>query len=264
MRHVMALLWPMLALPAFGLGLVENPAAMNKSLIVGVSHGLPGINYDIETATEIATSPACKYQVTKLAEGQGTRSAIASHLTSVSRSTGMDGSLFFYYSGHGNEGNIWPQDGLMKITTIRQAIEDGRRDRGPLARLVLVFDSCHSGSLLDPMRSALPLWEIYDDSAVKSTRLAETVVDEFTAGNLAPYWQHLIVIASSRADETSMAGDNGSVFTVAMKKAFDESMTKGYKISDFIAKAQHYTEGHHPVARLVPDTLGDEPMLFMK
>ena len=40
-----------------------------------------------------------------------------------------------------------------------------------------------------------------------------------------------------------------------MRKAFDESVQSNDTIGGFIQKTQSYTEGQHPVARLVPASL---------
>jgi hypothetical protein len=98
------------------------------------------------------------------------------------------------------------------------------------------------------------------DTSRASQEFADALVKELQAGNRAEtYWKKLFVFASSRADETSAAGQEGSAFTVNMKKAFDESVAAKAKVSEFVIKAQKYTASyHHPVARLVPVTLGDE------
>jgi hypothetical protein len=143
----------------------------------------------------------------------------------------------------------------MTVQEIRAALEKGRQGAGPMKRLVIVYDSCHSGSMLDPM-NLMPRLSDADWSA----RVADGLVQAF-AGNRDGYWQKLMVIASSRADETSLASSSGSIFTLAFKKAFEESMADNSSVGTFIERAQKYTEGHHPVARLVPDSLANEKMI---
>jgi hypothetical protein len=242
-------------------GLVENPdTTENVALLVGVSHGLSGIDIDIRNMSEMADNPAYHFRSTTLMDDAGTVSAISSQLTHLSAAAGRSGTLMFYFSGHGNVGLLWPSDDTMKIEKIRKAIEDGRSEEGPLARLVMIYDSCHSGSLLDPVRTGFPLTQLKDEGLM-SAQFADTIVDAFSAGNRSNYWNSLMVIASSRADETSLASPDGSIFTLAFKKAFKEVADANGTNADLVKKSQDYTKGHHPVARMVPESLGDEALL---
>ena len=148
------------------------------------------------------------------------------------------------------------QDRLLSAAEIKTAVQQARQSAGPLQRLVMMFDSCYSGALLDPLRRNLtPLMNIQF-----ANEMADSVMNEFTqTRDGANYWNKIFVFASSRADETSAAGEAGSEFTVAMKKAFDETIQSG-TVGEFIKKAQQYTVDHHPVARLVPLDMNNEKM----
>jgi hypothetical protein len=244
-------------------GLVDSAEAYNTALLVGVSHGLPGIDFDVRNVDRMATDPAYKFITYTLMDEKGTLRTVQKELEDKASRAGENGTFYFYFSGHGAKNNIYLQDGLLKVTEMRAAIERGRAAAGPLARLVLMFDSCYSGSLLGPFRRflegighgmGLDITSHYD--------LAQSVVQEFTRGNrLSAYWSKLFVFASSRADETSNASSQGSEFTLALRKAFDEVMEKNGTMREWIAKTQKYTTGHHPVARLVPESLYNEKMV---
>lgn len=241
-------------------GLAQNGKAKNYGLMVGVSHGLPGIDLDVDMATAMASNAAYQFSTLRLMDSQGTSDRIARELTQQSKLVDAEGTFFFYYSGHGSPGSLYVQDGLMEVDVIREAIKTGRDGLAPLARLVLVFDSCFSGSLLDPFRGVLDF--NFTDDATATKELVDNVTSAFQAdGERGNYWSSLFVFASSRADETSLAGSNGSVFTVAMKKAFDEALAAKATMGAFVEKAKTYTEGHHPVERFVPAKLASEPML---
>ena len=127
-----------------------------------------------------------------------------------------------------------------------------------MSRLILMFDSCYSGSLIDPLKQ-----ERANCKSTREQRLAnEAFVNELMTalGDRAPYWSKLFVFASSRADETSLAGEQGSVFTVALRKAFDEVLAAKGTMKEFIEKTMTYTVGHHPVPRLVPDAWASEKL----
>jgi Caspase domain len=238
-------------------GLAHSGSAHNTASLVGVSHGLPGIDTDVKNVAAMATNAAYNYAVKTLSDEQGTTENIKQDLTNISGQADAEGSFFFYFSGHGSPGSIYAQDRSLEISEIRKALEEGRKSSGPLARLVMMYDSCFSGSLLDPIGKFMP---IVDNAQEETQAFVDSVVKGMTSISDEPVYKELFVFASSRADETSLAGENGSVFTVALRKAFDETIESNATVGQFIAKTQTYTVGHHPVARLVPQTLADEKM----
>jgi len=251
-----------LSLSAFALtqkhrtGFVDEANSKNVALLVGVTYGLPGIDLDLKSVKEIASHPGYRFDTHELWEEEGVVDNVAQNLTDLSASIPAGGTLFFYFSGHGSKDGLLMNDRIMKIGEIRAAIEKGRQGKAPLSRLVMMFDSCYSGSLLTGVRNI----NRSADTSRASEEFADALVKELQAGNRAEtYWKKLFVFASSRADETSIASQEGSAFTINMKKAFDESILAKAKVSEFVAKTQKYTASyHHPVARLVPVTLGDE------
>jgi hypothetical protein len=239
---------------------VETANATNLSLLVGVSHGLPGIDKDVDNAEAIGINDHYKFTSTRLMDKEGTAKAVKQNLTDVASKVSDNGTFFFYYSGHGDKGSIYVQDRLVYIEDIRDAVKAGRAGKSPLARMVMIFDSCYSGSLLEPLRKFFDMPEV--DERDQAVALADNVT-RIMQGDLRdePYWQKLFVFASSRADETSLAGSDGSVFTVAMKKAFDEVSAAGGTMDNFVTTTQNYTKGHHPVARLVPAEMSNEKLI---
>lgn len=237
-------------------GFVDDANAKNVALLVGVTYGLPGIDLDLKNVKEIASHPGYRFDTHELWEDEGVVENVAQNLTDLSASVTDGGTLFFYFSGHGSKEGVLMNDRLMKIGEIKAAIEKGRQGKAPLERLVMMFDSCYSGALVNGVRKI----EHTRSEERASQEFADALVKELQASNRAEtYWKKLFVFASSRADETSSAGYDGSVFTVNLKKAFDESVADKAKVSQFVLKTQKYTaSSHHPVARLVPVTLGDE------
>lgn len=238
--------------------LVTDPAGKNQLLVVGVPGGLTGIDKDLKMVEEIGANPAYNFISTKLWSSQGTVANVAQELTKLSTHALDTGTMFFYYSGHGSRGSISLKDRSMKISEIRQALEKGREGLGPVSRLVMMFDSCYSGSLVDPLRKLLnPLFEKED-----SAQFAENVMEEFKNSQRdSDYWKSLFVFASSRASETSNAGSEGSEFTVALKKAFLETLKGQGTMAEWVIKTKEYTQGHHPVERFSPVDLANEKLI---
>jgi len=263
---LLSFLGVMLAFSAYAAdprGLVESTSGKNEVLLVGVSHGLPGIDLDVDNVERMASHPAYKFHASYLEEEKGTGANLAAELTRVAESVGTDGTMFFYYTGHGSPGSLYLQDGSLAIAKMRKAMEVGRAKLGPMARLVLMFDSCYSGSLLDPVRTFLPMNQMFRPEIASALFVDEAVrqlAPTREEGPAAEYWKKLFVFASSAANETSLAGNDGSVFTVALGKAFDEVIESNGTMGDWVKATQTYTVGHHPVARFVPADLDKEPM----
>jgi hypothetical protein len=246
-----------MAAPSLRSGLVDDAAEGNVALLVGAPNGLPGIDHDLDNAKSMVTDPAYRYDVTTLFDRQATKKALLENLTSLSEKAGEKGSFLLYFSGHGNKGIIAAAHvQIVHIREIRTALENGRKNLGPLQRLVLFFDSCNSGSLLDPVGRFLRL-----DPFTTSEDVADDLVRELTPTNARDsYFSKLFVFASSKASESSAGDDSGGLFTLAMKKAFSE-MDENSTIGDFVKKTKSNTPSiQHPVARLVPETLSEEKM----
>lgn len=238
--------------------LVTDAKAKNNLLLVGVSGGLPGIDKDLKMVEEIGQNPNYQFVPTKLWSSQGTVANTSQQLTQLATDSGENGTLFFYYSGHGSPGKISLRDRSMRISEIRKAVEVGREAIGPISRLVMMFDSCYSGSLVDPLRKVFnPLIE-----QSESESFADEVVREFSQNSdRRNYWKSIFVFASSRASETSNAGSNGSNFTVALKKAFNEVLSANGTMSEWVQKTKTYTKGHRPVERFAPVDVANEKLV---
>ena len=241
-------------------GLVEDKNAANQALIVGVAHNLPGIGIDVDNVSEMSAHEAYKFNIKTLMNSQGTASNITDSLTQLSKAAPAKGTVFFYFSGHGGRNMIWVQDEEMKISKVRAALEKGREGLGPISRLVLMFDSCFSGSLLDKFGlTDLMNNPFFEDQ--ESRAMADSVVAELTPPKYGPsYFDKLMVFSACTANQTSRAGSRGSMFTNAMMKAFGEAMPANETIGEFISKTIKYTKKHTPVARLVPEDLANEKM----
>ena len=245
------------SVPLSDRGFAETKEGSNVALLVAVGHGLSGLDIDMKNVERIVTLPEYRFHVTRIEEQQGTVAAVSDELTRRAREAKDDGTLLFYYTGHGAEGLIWLQDANLTVQKIRKSIEDGRRGMKPLKRLVLIYDSCHAGSMMDPMGLGL-----FPSNRVASQRFADAVVEGLSGPSRdgRAYWEKLVVIASSQADETSLASPSGSIFTNAFTKAFDEALAVNATFESFFKKAQEYTVGHHPVARFVPESLKQETL----
>lgn len=235
--------------------LAVNSKAQNYGLLVGVSHGLPAIDIDLNNMDAMAKNPSYQFSSLQLLDEQGTQAGVLRELEHQSNRVDEEGTFLFYYSGHGDPGLLVLEDINTKVEKLRGAIQAGRAGLSPLARLVVILDSCFSGSLLDPF-NVLSLK--FSDEKSSSERLANAVTAAFSADRDQPYWKSLFVFASSRATETSLGGMNGSEFTNALKKGFEETLAAKGTMAQWVELTKKYTKVHHPVERFVPTTMADE------
>ncbi|NTW00478.1 MAG: response regulator [Oscillochloris sp.] len=223
------------------------------ALLIGVGGDLPNTVYDAQALAELLTDPQrCAYpldQVTLLTGAQATRAAILNGLDRLAEVAQHDPTavITVYFSGHGM---LSPESFLLAhgyqvrslATTAVAGAEFTARLRAINARRLLVLlDCCHAGGMaevkgvgIQPM--ALP---------------PELNVLEQGSGR--------VVIASSRRDEISFAGQPLSVFTQALREAlagYGASEADGYAYVTDVAlyvgrKVPERTDGkQHPILKL--------------
>lgn len=233
-----------LAAARIPIGLVESKNEANRALLVGVPDDLPGIELDLDILQRLVTLPIYGFQPSRLWNEHGTADNVLSTIERVVSKMEPHGTFLFYYSGHGEAGTIEVFDRSLEIEEIREALISARRGKPALARLVLLFDSCFSGSLLPP-------WDA-------SARLANRIVATFDKRDKS--WDKLMIFASSLATEESDPTEEGSAFTLALARAYDEVASRKGSVGDWVSLTKQYTDGHHPVERLIPSSLRIEDL----
>lgn len=190
--------------------------ANGHALVVGVANypkvrPLPEtVLHDARDLRDLLTDPtACGYppdQVTQLLDGEATAAALRAALEALAARTDPDDTAVVYFSGHGAhdvaQQYILPYDcnptdlpGTAisgdEMTALTSQIQAGR--------LLVLFDSCHSGGAGDP-KSALTQVKL---------GLSENYYQVLAQG------KGRVVISSSRPDEISWAlgGMRNSLFT---------------------------------------------------
>ena len=234
--------------------LVSNKNAKNRALLVGVPDDLQGIDKDLDIVSKLVGQPQYAFYTRTLWNQAGTAENILREISELSSQAEKDGTLFFYYTGHGVENEIEAYGGNLEIKKIAAAIALGRKDQGPLARLVVFFDACRAGTYIDPFKE---LYKIYKD--LPSLILAETLEKELLAtGTHRQNWKESFVFASSQADEDSQPTVDGSQFTLALKKSFEELTSSNGSLKEWSERTIKYTEDHRPVPHFHPASLEKE------
>jgi hypothetical protein len=241
---------------SLALGFVKDTNARNEAVIVNSLHGLPGGKGNIVHMQEITSNPAYKFHDTVLSESAATSRSVFSQLTQAASRVDQGGTLLFYFGGHGGNQLILVHDRNVQTRELRAAIEAGRKDLGPLERLVMIFDGCYSGSHVDPIVKLA-----FGRLNIVEPLTAETIAEEFGGERGSAYWKSVIVMASAMPHETSWVGQNGHMFTTAMNKAFKESTAENSTLGEFAKLSAKYLSASHAVAKMVPADLVNEKIL---
>jgi len=189
------------------------------AVIVGVGADLPTTVQDAEGLGKILRDPQrCAYptgQVRVLTEERSTRDQVLAALDRLIEVATEDAAVVIYYSGHGYEVStttgkeyfLMPHGydlSHLSDTAIR-GDELTQRIRAIRARSVLLLlDCCHAGGL--------------DPTKAPGAQLTKAPMPP-EAQQLLAEGRGLVVIASSRANETSFAGKPYSAFTLALVEA---------------------------------------------
>ncbi len=192
--------------------------ANNRALLVGVGADLPDTVTDAEGLAGILTDPSrCQYppaNVAVLTEGDATRDRVLAALDALATPAVADATVLIYYSGHGYRvtSSVGESYYLMThghdLARLYQTAIGGREwaDRLaaiPAKRLLLLLDCCHAGGLTAERAKAVGL-------TLAKAPLPPEAETLFARG------RGRIRIASSRAEEFSLAGKPYSLFTRAL------------------------------------------------
>jgi hypothetical protein len=199
--------------------------AKGHALLIGVAHyphvqpQLPVVLDDVAALEVLLTDPArCGYraaQVTRLVDEAATKDGMVAALGALAQRVGPEDTAIVYFSGHGMRNPaggdaqqyVLPYDARMADlagTAIRGDQMTALLREVKAGRLLVIFDSCHSGGAVD---SKAP------------TDLAHGLSDDYYAG--LAQGRGRVVMASSLPEEESLIlrGAANSLFTTHLLAA---------------------------------------------
>lgn len=237
-------------------------SALTHALLVGVARyraidDLPqAVRNDVEDLSAVLLDPERggldAPSVRTLLDGAATASAMRTALDEIAAAMPADGSLFLYFSGHGDRADdggrerswLLPHDydpSDVAVTALSSDEIVARLDAAGGARQVVMIDACHAGG-------------------VGSTKRGGAAPKGIGAGAIGDLAQGAgrALLTSSRADEYSavLLGARNSVFTGALLEALDgAAVDRGDGLIGVL-------DVFHYVADAVPNRVEDQHPVF--
>lgn len=273
---------------------VSNRNAKNVALLIGAPTNLTGVPTDIKTLTELFGETHKEFNFEVIAINRATKAQIIQATKEAAAKVGNDGTLYWYFSGHGaSSGNLNSEDNrLIPFKEIAAAMASART--APMRRLMVMIDSCFSGQMVNgnqavssftPFTNATPVAiNLLGATSAVSTMtdkqidaahaavLTKDAAQQFAAAQLtAPakktnggLAQELIVLSASQKNKMSndMGPSRGGAFTYAFRQAWKqlrEQNQTGATINDLLKLAQDLTKrgnDHTPQFEVVPADIG--------
>jgi len=258
-------------------GIANDNSAQNVALLFGASNDLPGIDVDLDIMTKLLQDREAGHKFQVVSELEATPAEILAITGEHAPKVGENGTLFWYFSGHGGWGSL-VADGnqLIRFSAVAKAIKDSRQK--PLKRLVVVIDTCNNGNLTQTIpRDNLSLASSANSSEEMAAEMADAVVAAFggnptsktsTRSDSTSYSgtmaEEILVVTSSTEQQTSQATSRGSVFTLAFRDAFAKHARERSSVNEFLETTRTLTEErgrHTPQVRAVPESLLSAPLI---
>lgn len=164
----------------------HNIAILGSGAGPGVSSS-DAFDLDVKKMAEVLRAEPFTFDVRL--HGDKQPDELAKALASAAKELPPDGTLLFFFSGHGSRGNIYKGDAAMSYSDINAAVANGK-----YARFTAIIESCNSGSFTR------------GSTAIK------------TSSN----FQSLLVMTAARADESSADDGTDSYFPRYLGKYLKE------------------------------------------
>jgi hypothetical protein len=249
-------------------GLAGSNSARNTAVLIGAPNGLSGVETDIREMVKVFESKKYDFKFEPAVNGNATARQV---IDLVKVSSKDSDSLFFYFSGHGNDGVLLADDRTFTFREVADAIKTARENK-PLKRLVVMLDSCLSGSfvdgespIIDESGNVLRMKKIDDELWYQ--QMIEQITLQAVDGAL---YEEAFIFASSKKDENSMdlGSQKGGAFTFSLRSEIERLANADYdnaKIKDLLPGVIKMTErlgDHTPVFKAYPEQDVLEDWLF--
>ena len=229
----------------------------NQALIIGAPNNLTGVPVDVREMTALFQNDTYDFHFKVTAKSPATVSDI---LAATKVAAKEADSLFWYFSGHGGDGILLAQGSqTFTFKQVADAIKSVRTK--PLKRLVVLLDSCESGSFVD------------GSSAIVTESGAESGPAKVLEDNRdSKLYEQAFIMSASKSNESAQddGPSNGGAFTYSMRQVFktlyDTDRTASFR--DWAQKTSALTlknYNHTPMYRGYPvEAVMDDELFVYK
>jgi len=266
-----------------------DPSANNVAVLFGASNGLQGVNTDLRELQKTFSDPALGFKVQAHAEASS--QSIIANSAKQAAAVGDNGTLLWYFSGHGAEnGLLQTNGGMLNFASVAKSMREARGK--PFKRLIVIVDACFSGNMVDGLTAVRNNYSVsnidHESSALASgTGFGLTAIDEQAAVTKtlnnafgafsnqggavyrsAPLYEQLLVISAARKSEPSLdlGARAGGAFTMIFRNSLAKLQKSNQQatVRDWVTQVQDSTRrtfGHIPSYRAEPaDLVLNEPL----
>ncbi len=249
-------------------GLGHSAGGRNVAVLMGSPNGLPGVPTDIRELDVLFRNTQIDLGFDEVVKDD--TATTAEIFADTAEAASDADSLFWYFSGHGNTGIMLAEDRSFSFAEVASAVMAARNNR-PLERLVVMIDSCYSGSFVDGRTPIIPSQlQAAKGATVRSKCVPMSgamtnsmTTSEDAMAEIGKYqgtlFTQAFVMASSTKNETSadLGEERGGAFTWALRGVIDQASVSNREatILQISERTRGDTEdvgGHTPVWRAFP------------
>jgi len=241
-------------------GLGYDGGGNNRAVLIGAPNGLAGVPTDIRELNTLFSKP--EYHFNVAIDANASTSEIFDLVKQEAREAD---SFLFYFSGHGNRGILLADDRSFTFREVIAAIAEVRTE--PFDRLIVMLDSCLSGSFVDGNGDAIVT---EPDSETGSHPLIAETIEEPLQEQANTLYKQAFIFSASKQNENSqdLGSARGGSFTYTFRQTVEKFTTEKplATFRDLATEVSQLTDdeyGHTPMWRGYPAAEVMDDYFFM-
>lgn len=239
-------------------GLAHSEDGHNVAVLMGAPNGLPGVATDIREVDLLFRDDEMNLGFNEVIKDD--RASTRDIFTKTAQAAANADTLLWYFSGHGSRGVLLAEDRSFRFSEVADAVMSARNEK-PLERLIVLIDSCYSGSFVDGRNPIIPGTKSTISHKCSVAADAKDSEDPFT--EISRYegtlYRQAFVLTSSTKDQSSvdLGRSRGGAFTWTLRGSITRFKTENpeatiRQISEKTRTDTKKIAGHTPVWRGIP------------
>jgi len=241
---------------------------------------LPGVVSDYEKIPQRFSQNELGFQTERIIENKpgedNYHQRVLNKISEISQKLHEESTLLIHYSGHGDTSGklVFPKKSI-PVDDLIKHIESQLKN--PIARLILVLDSCFSGKVAQEVKGSSQsikpqevLMSNLKQNSLSLQAYQNTSYDSLSLTFDEKKIKQMVLVASSSYNETAGDLDEGGLFSVTLWKNIDQliNQKRNIKMNDFftnIAKqVQASNPSQTPQFAFFPASVAEELLFFEK